>query len=433
MYTVHASRKQEGVVISIIDLIDHRRRAELIELLTISNTQCSLIRSKGKKKSSLCELILVEASRKKKNMQFRLPSTLFVALALAAATSSSFVEAGRSSGRSGGRAPPSRGASSKRSGSAGRGPRSSSRKPAATPRGRKRADYYDDEPEEDEFDFGGFPGDEDEDDYDAEELNAYDMEDDAYDEYDAEYERESRGPSRAKPSPRGGRASTANNRGSSNSKRGGNGSRSAGASRGRGAEARGRGSSSGSNRGGRVVNYGGRRNAPQPGAFTRGLSALRESIPDPTSIKDAAFNSVSAVKETSSKLSSNLYREIKGLTSSELEQVMLKATQPNDTAVKGKHVERLVGVTYQISGRYDIYDAVLRKLWGKMVEKDWRTNVKALYILHRFSADGAPDHQAALKARLRELRRTRDPKRKEKYFNSKQLLAGDSTVSVTIM
>jgi hypothetical protein len=106
---------------------------------------------------------------------------------------------------------------------------------------------------------------------------------------------------------------------------------------------------------------------------------------------------------------------------------MLKATQPNDTPVKGKHVERLVGVTYQISGRYDIYDAVLRKLWGKMVEKDWRTNIKALYILHRFSADGAPGHQAALKARLRELRRTRDPKRKEKYFNSKQLLSGDAT------
>jgi hypothetical protein len=159
------------------------------------------------------------------------------------------------------------------------------------------------------------------------------------------------------------------------------------------------------------------------------LSALRESIPDPSTIKNTAFSSISAAKESTSKLSSNLYREIKGLTSSELEQVMLKATQPNDTPVKGKHVERLVGVTYQISGRYDIYDAVLRKVWGKMVEKDWRTNIKALYILHRFSADGAPDHQAALKARLRELRRTRDPKRKEKYFNSKQLMAGDATVS----
>merc|ERR1712232_109225 len=92
----------------------------------------------------------------------------------------------------------------------------------------------------------------------------------------------------------------------------------------------------------------------------------------------------------------------------------------------GKHVERLVGVTYQISGRYDIYDAVLRKLWSKMAEKDWRTTIKALYILHRFAADGAPEHAQALKARLRELRRTKDPKRKDKYFNSKQLLAGDS-------
>ncbi len=170
---------------------------------------------------------------------------------------------------------------------------------------------------------------------------------------------------------------------------------------------------------------------PPPSAFVRGLTALRESIPDPSSLKDTAINSLSAAKETTSKLTSNIYREVKGLTSSELEQVMLKATAPNDIPVKGKHVERLVGVTYQISGRYDIYDAVLRKLWSKMVEKDWRTTVKALYILHRFSADGAPDHQAALKARLRELRRTRDPKRgKEKYFNSKQMLSGDASVSI---
>jgi hypothetical protein len=168
----------------------------------------------------------------------------------------------------------------------------------------------------------------------------------------------------------------------------------------------------------------------KPGTFTRGLAALRENLPAPSSIKEAAVSSLSAARETTSRLSSNMYRDIKGLTSSELEQVMLKATRPDDTPVKGKHVERLVGVTYQISSRYDIYDAVLRKLWSKMAEKDWRTTIKALYILHRFSSDGAPEHQAALKARLRELRRTRDPKRKDKYFNSKQLLAGETTVSI---
>lgn len=173
---------------------------------------------------------------------------------------------------------------------------------------------------------------------------------------------------------------------------------------------------------GHVVRY-----EPQPSAFTRGLTALRDHIPDPATVRDAAANSLSAARQTTSKISSTVYREVKGLTSSELEQVMLKATRPDDTPVKGKHAERLVGVTYQISGRYDIYDAVLRKLWGKMAEKDWRTKIKALYVLHRFAADGAPEHAPALKARLRELRRSKDPKRKDKYFNSKQLLAGDAT------
>ncbi|GKY99464.1 hypothetical protein MPSEU_000900900 [Mayamaea pseudoterrestris] len=175
---------------------------------------------------------------------------------------------------------------------------------------------------------------------------------------------------------------------------------------------------------GAVVPYG--RGPPQPAAFTRGIAALRNSLPDPEKLKAAAINSIKTAKESTSSLSSNLYRDIKGLTSSELEQVMLKSTRPDDTPVKGKHVERLVGVTYQISSRYDIYDAVLRKLWAKMAEKDWRTTLKALYILHRFSSDGAPDHAPALKARLRELRRMRDLKRKDKYFNSKQLLAGDT-------
>lgn len=177
---------------------------------------------------------------------------------------------------------------------------------------------------------------------------------------------------------------------------------------------------------GRVVPY------KRPGegaaaAMTKGWAAVVNALPDPTTVKEAALSGISAARQTTSNLSANIYREVKGLTSSELEQVMLKATRPDDTAVKGKHVERLVGVTYQISSRYDIYDAVLRKLWNKMAEKDWRTTVKSLYILHRFAADGSPEHAPALKARLRELRRTRDPKRKDKYFNSKQLLAGDAS------
>jgi hypothetical protein len=181
--------------------------------------------------------------------------------------------------------------------------------------------------------------------------------------------------------------------------------------------------------GGRVVPY---TRPPPPGygaaaALAQGWSGLVNALPDPNIVKEAAISSINAAKQTTSSLSANIYREVKGLTSSELEQVMLKATRPDDTPVKGKHVERLVGVTYQISSRYDIYDAVLRKLWSKMAERDWRTTVKALYILHRFAADGSPEHAPALKARLRELRRTRDPKRKDKFFNMKQILASDTT------
>mmetsp|Transcript_5399 Transcript_5399/g.7794 ORF Transcript_5399/g.7794 Transcript_5399/m.7794 type:complete len:569 (-) Transcript_5399:145-1851(-) len=165
----------------------------------------------------------------------------------------------------------------------------------------------------------------------------------------------------------------------------------------------------------------------QAPAFSRGLNALKNSLPDPNTVKSVAFSSINAARETTSRLSSNIYRDIKGLTSSELEQVMLKATRPDDTPVKGKHVERMVGLTYQMSPQFDIYDAVLRKLWAKMAESDWRTKIKALYILHRFSADGAPEHQAALKARLRELRRIRDPKRKCKYFDKDRLLSGEET------
>jgi ANTH domain len=179
--------------------------------------------------------------------------------------------------------------------------------------------------------------------------------------------------------------------------------------------------------GGRVVPYA-QRGGPNYGAvLAQSWSGLVKALPDPSIVKEAALSGIQAAQQTTSNLSANIYREVKGLTSSELEQVMLKATRPDDTAVKGKHVERLVGVTYQISARYDIYDAVLRKLWSKMVEKDWRTTIKALYILHRFAADGSPEHAPALKARLRELRRTRDPKRKDKFFNSKQLLAGDAS------
>uniref|UniRef100_A0A7S2LGQ7 ENTH domain-containing protein n=1 Tax=Leptocylindrus danicus TaxID=163516 RepID=A0A7S2LGQ7_9STRA len=157
--------------------------------------------------------------------------------------------------------------------------------------------------------------------------------------------------------------------------------------------------------------------------FTRGMSALRESIPDPAVVRDSTASAMAAAKERTGKY----VREVKGMLSSELEQVLLKSTRPDDTPVKAKHMERLIGITYQLPGHLDLYDPILRKLWSKMAEPDWRVTCKALYVLHRFSTDGGPDHASQLKANLRTLRRTKDPKRKEgKFFNSRQLLAGST-------
>lgn len=72
----------------------------------------------------------------------------------------------------------------------------------------------------------------------------------------------------------------------------------------------------------------------QASAFaTRGIAALRSSVPE---IKAKAEASMEAVQGVGGKY----IREVKGMMSSELEQVLLKSTRPDDTAVKPKHVER---------------------------------------------------------------------------------------------
>ena len=363
-----------------------------------------------------------------------------ITLLLIALTAVSDVAVARSSGRpSGGSSAPRRSSSGSRGGGSGRKSSASSSRGGRRPPPQQRnpIDEYDDE------DPLGFDDDIEEDDVDA------------YDEYDEdEYAPSRRGPppstsrgsrSRGGPPPAGARGRPALDeydeddydddyppsprRGSGSSGRRGPPPR--GGNRGRGPPPRG-------GRSGAVVAYGrnGRRGGPPPpSTFTRGLSAIRDRMPDPAAVKDTMLSATKAAQERTTQLSSNIYREVKGLTSSELEQVMLKATRPDDTPVKTKHVERLVGVTYQISGKYDIYDAVLRKLWNKMAEKDMRTKLKSVYVLHRFSVDGGPEHQEALKQRLRALRKTKDPKRSSggrggtRYFDSKVLIGADDVVS----
>ncbi len=43
----------------------------------------------------------------------------------------------------------------------------------------------------------------------------------------------------------------------------------------------------------------------------------------------------------------------------------------------------LLQPSYEMPTEVNVYESILKKLWGKMTETDWHTVVKALYILHR--------------------------------------------------
>ena len=121
------------------------------------------------------------------------------------------------------------------------------------------------------------------------------------------------------------------------------------------------------------------------------------------------------------KRSSGVFREVKGFLSSELEAVILKSCRPNENGPKPKHVEALLGATHDTPGHFDIYPHILKKVWNRMVEKDWRCVLKATHLLHRFAADGAMQHSKALQKTLRNLGRQYCTRHRNQYFNTEQV------------
>src|SRR5690606_36211059 len=70
----------------------------------------------------------------------------------------------------------------------------------------------------------------------------------------------------------------------------------------------------------------------------------------------------------------------------------------------------------------DPYRITLHKLWTKMCEKDWRTTVKALYLLHRIVKDLQPEDSAVIMHRIKKMSREVNTKHAPMhYFNLNQL------------
>ena len=94
---------------------------------------------------------------------------------------------------------------------------------------------------------------------------------------------------------------------------------------------------------------------------------------------------------------SNIYRRAKVLRSSAFEGMLLKATWPDNDPVPSEILEEIIKHSIpsfkygRSSSEDDPYHMTLHKIWTKLCEKDYRTVVKSLYILHCVSRDSSAD------------------------------------------
>lgn len=122
-------------------------------------------------------------------------------------------------------------------------------------------------------------------------------------------------------------------------------------------------------------------------------------------------------------------RLAKAYYSSEYEKFLLTATWPSDQRVPQHLTKRLVDSVARFPARPhalpedDPYRVTLRKLWKKMVEKDWRTSLKALYLVHALSRQTPLKNSRALSKMLKSMLGDVDPKTGRKYFNRRDLVA----------
>jgi len=91
-------------------------------------------------------------------------------------------------------------------------------------------------------------------------------------------------------------------------------------------------------------------------------------------------------------------RDLKEYFAGDVEAAMLKVTRPDDYCPDPLTVNSIIGQTRffvqdeDVTSNSNCYRAMLRKIWQKLAEDDWRTVTKALYLLHKLLRDvGAED------------------------------------------
>ena len=112
--------------------------------------------------------------------------------------------------------------------------------------------------------------------------------------------------------------------------------------------------------------------------------------------------------------------------------MLLRATWPGNEAVPQDLLTEIIkhsipAFKYGRAGSEDDpYHMTLHKLWTKMCEKDYRTVVKSLYVLHSISRDCSADACQRFAMAMKSLSRVRNPKNPDhKYFDVKPIAEVD--------
>ena len=141
------------------------------------------------------------------------------------------------------------------------------------------------------------------------------------------------------------------------------------------------------------------------------ILTLGESLPTVVEVQSTLASRV----DTMAAKAKQMMREIKGSHSSEFECAVVKGTRPDDEPAKEKWVARLVETisTFPMATaarssntNTDYYRMMLHKLWSRMVEKDWRTVAKAVYIFHRSAIALDPELHREFLMRYNTLRKS---------------------------
>lgn len=131
--------------------------------------------------------------------------------------------------------------------------------------------------------------------------------------------------------------------------------------------------------------------------------------------------------KTVSKTASLLNRDIKAYFSSDFEVLLLRMTAPTDVKTSPVDVSRFIATTDTFIYNSDIlsesntYRVTLRKLWAKIAEKDVRTSLKALHLLHTLLVNSKPRSAALYQKLVHKMRKQFDQKTRTKYFDAKIL------------